>query len=89
MFDTKEAVSDDMKQDRIELHVDAVRKAFNLSAREAEVVNQIVRGKTAACIAEELFVSLNTINTHTRRIYTKLGIHKKDELVKLVEQAQE
>ncbi|CRH75065.1 transcriptional regulator MalT [Chlamydia trachomatis] len=53
------------------------------------MVNQIVRGKTAACIAEELFVSLNTINTHTRRIYTKLGIHKKDELVKLVEQAQE
>lgn len=89
MFDTKQPVCDDMKQDRIELHVDAVRKAYNLSAREAEVVNQIVRGKTAACIAEELFVSLNTINTHTRRIYTKLGIHKKDELVKLVEQAQE
>lgn len=73
------------QRDRIGLQVEKLRQAYGLSAREAEVVEQIVRGKTAARIAEDLYVSKNTISTHTRRIYAKLGIHKKLELVDLVE----
>ena len=45
----------------------------------------IARGNTVARIAEQLVVSENTIRTHSKRIYAKLDIHKKQELVDLLE----
>ena len=45
----------------------------------------IARGNTVARIAEELIVSENTIRTHSKRIYAKLAIHKKQELLDLIE----
>ena len=44
----------------------------------------IARGSTVARIAETLTVSENTIRTHSKRIYAKLDIHRKQELVDLV-----
>jgi LuxR family maltose regulon positive regulatory protein len=32
-------------------------------------------------IAQELFVSVNTLKTHTRRIYDKLGVHRRYDAV--------
>ena len=46
----------------------AVRESFGLSAREAEVAELIARGNTVAHIAELLFVSENTVRTHSKRI---------------------
>ena len=45
----------------------------------------IARGNTVARIAEDLVVSENTIRTHSKRIYAKLAIHKKQELLDLVD----
>ena len=45
----------------------------------------IARGNTVSRIAEELVVSENTIRTHSKRIYAKLGIHKKQELLDLID----
>ena len=47
----------------------------------------IARGWTGASISEKLFISENTTRTHTRRIYSKLGVHKKQELIALVSSA--
>ena len=44
----------------------------------------IARGNTVARIAEDLVVTENTIRTHSKRIYAKLDIHKKQELLDLV-----
>ena len=44
----------------------------------------IARGNSVARIAEMLVVSENTVRTHSKRIYTKLGIHKRQELIELV-----
>lgn len=63
----------------------AVREFYGLSAREAEVAELIARGNTVAHIAELLFVSENTVRTHSKRIYVKLDIHKRQELIDLVE----
>jgi DNA-binding CsgD family transcriptional regulator len=45
-----------------------------LTAREAEVLRLLARGLSSAQIAEQLVVSLATVNTHVRSIYTKLGV---------------
>ena len=36
-------------------------------------------------IAEELVISENTVRTHAKRIYAKLDIHKKQDLIDLVD----
>ena len=72
-------------QDRLSKQVALVQDHFHLSARETEVMELIARGKSVARIAEQLIVSENTIRTHSKRIYAKLGVHKKQELLELVE----
>ena len=56
-----------------------------MSARETEVMELLARGNSVARIAEVLVVSENTVRTHSKRIYTKLDIHKRQELVDLIE----
>lgn len=58
---------------------------FHLSARELEVIYLLVDGKSYKEIAEELFISLNTVKTHIRNIYPKLGVSSRHEIAKLVQ----
>lgn len=44
----------------------------------------IARGYTVARTAEELIVSENTIRTHSKHIYAKLDVHKKQELIDML-----
>lgn len=53
-----------------------------LSPREIDVVKGIVAGKSYKMIAEDLFVSLNTVRTHIKNIYKALGINNKAALIK-------
>ena len=41
----------------------------------------IVRGNTVARTAEIFVLSENTVRTHTKHIYTKLGVHRKQEMI--------
>ena len=61
-----------------------LRAHFKLSERETEIVESLARGSTAPSIAKSLGVSENTVKTHMKRIYSKLGIHRKGELIDLV-----
>ena len=58
---------------------------FKLTNREAEIVESIARGYTVSAIASHLSLSENTVRTHTKRLYTKLDIHKKQQLIELVQ----
>ena len=53
-----------------------------LSPRENDVVKGIVAGKSYKMIADDLFVSINTIRTHIKNIYKTLGINSKAELIR-------
>ena len=54
---------------------------FGLSAREVDVLELLVLGKDAKAIADELFISFNTVRSHIRRIYGKLDVHSRQELL--------
>ena len=45
-----------------------------LTAREVDVLRLLAKGLTSAQIAEQLILSLLTVNTHVRSIYSKLGV---------------
>lgn len=53
----------------------------SLSARERDVFARLARGQTQRAIAEELGVSVKTVETYRARIGTKLGVHSRSELV--------
>lgn len=52
-----------------------------LSKREIEVLQLVVQGKSSKMIAEELFVSYHTINTHRKNIIKKVGVSNVSELI--------
>lgn len=52
-----------------------------LSEREQEVLDRLVEGKTYGQIAEELFVSRNTVAFHVKRIYARLHAASRAELI--------
>lgn len=56
-------------------------KEEKLSDRENEILALLAKGKSYASIAEELFLSVNTIKTHTRNIYEKLQLNSKKEII--------
>lgn len=53
-----------------------------LTARESEIARLIVDELSSAEIAERLFISFNTVETHRKRIYQKLGVNTSLGLMK-------
>lgn len=70
--------------DKIAKQCALLRAHFKLSERETEIVEALARGSTAPAMAKTFGVSENTVKTHMKRIYSKLGIHRKGELIDLV-----
>lgn len=55
---------------------------WNLTNREREVLQLLVRGMNRKEIASELCTSQNTIKTHISHIYEKMNVHSVSELLK-------
>ena len=58
-----------------------------LSERELEVLRHVALGLTNAEIAEQLYVSVRTVETHRSHIHQKLGVRSRAELVRLARDA--
>ena len=54
-----------------------------LTEREVEVLRALVEGLSARDIADHLDVAVNTVRTHTHRIFRKLGVHGRLEAVRI------
>jgi DNA-binding NarL/FixJ family response regulator len=52
-----------------------------LTPREAEVMELLQDGRSNAEIANELSVSVETVRSHARRVYRKLGVKTRRELL--------
>jgi DNA-binding CsgD family transcriptional regulator len=57
----------------------------SLSQREAQTLSLLVRGKNRRSIAQALFISEETVKSHTHSIYRKLIVHSQQELIELCE----
>lgn len=59
----------------------SVAKKFKLTPREFEVVNLIFSGQGNIVIADELGMSVRTVQNHLRSIYRKVEVHNRTSLV--------
>ena len=55
--------------------------AYNLSSREKDVLKLVTQGMNNVEIAQKLFISRFTVETHLRNIFHKLDIHSRQKLV--------
>ena len=61
-----------------------VKEGEIIGPREREILELILDNKKRKEIAEELHLSENTIKTHTRTLYMKLGVTNREELYSLL-----
>ncbi len=69
----------------LDKRIEEIAFANHLSRRETEVFALVARGRSLPYIAEALVLSKNTVHSHVCRVYDKLGVHSKQELIDLVE----
>lgn len=63
----------------------AVAKRYRLTEREQDILLLLARGRNMAFIAENLFITKDTVKTHCRNLYRKLGVHSQQELIDQIE----
>jgi DNA-binding CsgD family transcriptional regulator/type II secretory pathway predicted ATPase ExeA len=64
--------------------VAAAASPLPITAREREIANLVAAGLSNRQIADRLVVSVRTVEGHVYRIFAKLGIDDRDQLVRLV-----
>lgn len=73
----------------LEDKVEIVAEEHQVSGRALEVMLLLAQGRTAARIEQELYISRGTVNTYCHRLYQKLGVHSRQELLDLIYAAGE
>lgn len=63
---------------------DSFLKQFNLTKREVELLKLIKKGLTNQQIAEQLFLSIYTVETHRKNIMQKLGLNGSSSLMRFI-----
>ncbi len=68
--------------------MDMLAERYDLTEREQETASLMARGYTVKRVAEELVVAESTVKGYGKSIYRKMGIHRKDELIAMVNEAK-
>jgi len=61
-----------------------LQRRARLSKRETSVVRALIDGKSHAEIAADMSLSIHTVRTYVERVYAKLEVSSRHELMKLV-----
>jgi DNA-binding CsgD family transcriptional regulator len=62
---------------------------FHITPRENEIIGHICSGRSNKDIAQALFISVNTVKRHANRIYSKVGVNNRVQLVNRVRESLE
>lgn len=87
--DVKEAEHALTSEERHERAMHAVADRYALTEREEQTASLLARGYTAKHVADEMGVAVSTVKGYSKTIYTKMGIHRKDELNEIVKAAKD
>jgi DNA-binding CsgD family transcriptional regulator len=55
--------------------------AYGMSTRERQICREVIAGRSTADIAGRLFISPNTVQDHLKKIFGKVGVRSRGELV--------
>ncbi|MGV8084264.1 MAG: LuxR C-terminal-related transcriptional regulator [Coriobacteriia bacterium] len=69
----------------LELKCQELGTRFDLTSREREILAYLAQGRTLPYIEAELCISHGTANSHRDHIYSKLGVHSRQDLLDLFE----
>lgn len=59
--------------------------AVNITSREHDVLDLLIKGRSVPYICDELFIAKSTVHTHVKHIYAKLDVSNKQQLIDLYE----
>ncbi len=62
--------------------------ALNFTGRQTEVISELIKGLSYDAVADKLHVSAHTVKDHVKKIYEKLEIHNRGELLPALLSAQ-
>jgi LuxR family maltose regulon positive regulatory protein len=83
---TARSASSDLQGSR-ETSREGTGAALRLTSRETQILRLVWKGHSNKAIARDLFLTENTIETHLRRIYEKLGTRKRTQAAALAREA--
>lgn len=67
--------------------VQAIAGKVGLTPRETDVLALASSGRSVPFMAEKLVLSENTVKSYLQKVYAKCGVHSRQELISLAEQA--
>jgi two-component system, NarL family, response regulator LiaR len=65
----------------------ARQEALGITKRELEILTAIAQGLSTREIAEKLYVSENTVKTHSSRLFEKLNAKRRTQAVQIAKEA--
>ncbi len=65
--------------------IDNLIARYGITRREREIIKEVCSGKSNQEIADALFISLQTVKDHTHRIYLKMGIKSRAQLIRVIQ----
>ena len=65
---------------KIKIIIESLPENTTLSARQMDILERILDGKSRKEIAVDLHLSENTVKTHTGMLYKALGVSGRDEI---------
>ncbi|MGV8083844.1 MAG: helix-turn-helix transcriptional regulator [Coriobacteriia bacterium] len=68
-------------------HIGAFCREYGLSERECDIISMYSQGRSVPFISSKCFISESTVRTYIGRVYVKLGIHSKQELLDKIDGA--
>jgi DNA-binding CsgD family transcriptional regulator len=71
-----------------DISFDEFCKKYFVSPRESDIVKEICNGLSNKEISEKLFISLQTVKDHTHRIYVKINVRSRVQLINLVKEVK-
>lgn len=56
-------------------------KPYHLTAREKEILSSLSKGNSYKMMADEFYITIDTVRAHIKKIYEKLQVHSQTEAV--------